>query len=58
MTLKVELKNEATDKSKLAEALNKKFQDVCRMKIDDIEFVAKGSIPEEYQKIVDERTWE
>ena len=58
MTLKVELKNEAIDKSKLAEALNKKFQDVCRMKIDDIEFVTKGSIPEEYQKIVDERTWE
>jgi len=58
MTLKVELKDEAIDKSKLAEALNKRFQDVCRMKIDNIEFVAKGTFPEEYQKVVDERTWE
>lgn len=58
MTLKVELQDEAIDKGKLAEELNRKFQDVCRMKIDEIEFVEKGTIPEKYQKIVDERTWE
>jgi len=58
MTLKVELKDEAIDKSKLAEDLNKRFQDVCRMKLDKIDFVGKGTIPEEHQKIVDERTWE
>ncbi len=58
MTLKIELKNDAIDKRKLADDLNKRFQDMCRIKIDRIEFVEKGTIPEEHQKLVDERTWE
>ena len=58
MTLKAELKDAAVDRKKLADDLNKRFQDACRVKIDKIEFVEKGSIPEEHQKIVDERSWE
>ena len=60
MTLKVELKHEATeeDKRRLARDLDKKFQDICRIKPDRIDFIKKGTIPEQYQKIVDERTWE
>jgi len=60
MTIKVELKHEATeeDKQRLAKDLNGKFQDVCRIKPDRIDFIKKGTIPEQYQKIVDERTWE
>ncbi len=58
MTLNIELKDEAIDREKLADDLNKRFQNLCRVKIDNIEFVKKGTIPEEYQKIVDERTWE
>jgi phenylacetate-CoA ligase len=58
MTLKVELKDETQDKEKLAGDLNRRFQDVCRIKIDRIEFVAKGTIPQEHQNIIDERTWE
>jgi len=60
MTLKVELKQEATeeDKQKLASELNQKFQNVCRIKPDRIDFVKKGIISEEQPKIVDERTWE
>ena len=57
MTLKVEIKDEIPDKEALAENINKRFQDVCRLKIDRIEFVAEGAIPEVHQKIVDERTW-
>ena len=57
MTLKVELKGEDTDREKLTEDLNARFQNVCRVKIDRFEFVKKGSIPEEHQKIVDERSW-
>ena len=57
MTLKVEIKDEIPDKEALAENINKRFQDVCRLKIDRIEFVAEGAIPEEHQKIVDERIW-
>ena len=58
MTLKIELRDEAIDREKLAGGLNKRFQDLCRVKIDRIEFVEKGSIPKEHQKIVDERTWD
>jgi len=58
MTFKLELKDEAIDKSQLADDLNKSFQEVCRVKADKIEFVAKGTIPEEHKTIVDERTWE
>jgi len=58
MTLKVELKDKTTDRKKLADDLNKRFQNQCRVKIDKIEFVEAGTIPEERQTIVDERTWE
>ena len=58
MTLRIELKDEAIDKKKLADDLNNRFQNLCRLKIDSIEFVEKGIIPEEHEKIVDERTWE
>jgi phenylacetate-CoA ligase len=57
MTFKIELKDEAIDKSRLADNLNKKFQDVCRVKADKVEFVAKGTIPKERKTILDERTW-
>jgi len=58
MTLKIELKDEAIDREKLADDLNTRFQNLCRVKIDKIEFVKMGTIPEEHQKIVDERAWE
>jgi len=58
LTLKVELKDESVDREKLSGDLNQRFQDVCRVKIDTIEFVEKGAIPEEHQQVVDERTWE
>jgi phenylacetate-CoA ligase len=58
MTFRIELKDEAVDKSQLADSLNNKFQDVCRVKADKIEFVARGTIPEEHKAIVDKRTWE
>ena len=59
MTLKIELKHKTTeeDKRRLGKDLNKKFQAVCRVKPDQIDFVEKGTIPEQYQKIVDERSW-
>ena len=58
MVLKAELKDANADKAKLAEGINKKFQDVCRIKLDKIEFVDSGTIPEDKQGIVDERKWE
>jgi len=58
IVLKVELRNETVGRAKLIEELNKKFQDICRVKIDRIEFVTGGSIPKDRKTIVDERTWE
>jgi phenylacetate-CoA ligase len=58
MILKAELKDANADKEKLAEGINKKFQDVCRIKLDKIKFVDSGTIPEDKQGIVDERKWD
>ncbi len=58
MALKLELKDESIDKKRLAEDLNKRFQDACRIKIDDIQFVARGTIPDGQPKMVDERKWD
>jgi phenylacetate-CoA ligase len=58
MTLKVELKDPGVDKDRLSLDINSKFQDICRIKIDRIDFVEAGSIPEKQPGIVDERKWE
>ncbi len=58
LNLKVELKDMDTDNIKLSTVLNQKFQDICRIKIDNIEFVDKGTISDKHQGIVDERKWE
>jgi phenylacetate-CoA ligase len=58
MTLKVELKDKAVSNKRLIEDLHKAIQDICRVKVDKIEFVEKGTIPEKRPIIADERTWE
>jgi phenylacetate-CoA ligase len=58
ITLKIELKETVADKNKLLLDINNKFQDVCRIKIDKIEFVDTGTILEQQQGIKDERKWE
>jgi len=58
LTLKVELKSEeGVDKGKLAQQLNKVVSDAARIKIDRVEFVAKGVIPEGHKLIVDQRVY-
>ena len=58
LTLKLEPKDKGADISSLGNAINKKFQDVCRIKIDRIEAVETGTIKEDSQGIVDERKWD
>jgi len=58
MTLRLELKGNDADKARLSLDINSKFQDICRIKIDRIEFVSPGSIAEKQQGIKDERVWE
>ncbi len=58
MKLRLELKGEDVDKNILADDLNTRFQNICRVKIDRIEFVPTGTITDELQGIKDEREWE
>jgi phenylacetate-coenzyme A ligase PaaK-like adenylate-forming protein len=58
LILKAELKDIGADKTKLSLDINNKFQDVCRIKIDKIDFVDSGTIAEKEQGLKDERKWE
>jgi phenylacetate-CoA ligase len=58
MVLKAELKEEVEDPAALDTAVIRKFQDMCRLKIDRVEFVETGKIPTERKTIVDERKWD
>jgi phenylacetate-CoA ligase len=57
-TLRLELKSEGIDKNRLSDELNTRFQNICRVKIDRIEFVPSGTIADKQQGIKDERKWE
>ena len=58
LTLKVELKSEeGVDKDKLTEQLTKAVTGAVRIKVDRVEFVAQGVIPEGHKLIVDERVY-
>jgi phenylacetate-CoA ligase len=58
MTLRLEIKDTPVDRSKLADEIGDKIQNVCRLKMDRIEFVKPGTIPEPYIPIEDIRKWE
>ncbi len=58
LTLKVELKSEeGVDKDKLAKEINEVVSEAVRIKVDRVEFVPKGVIPELHKLIVDERVY-
>ncbi|MCX7911881.1 MAG: AMP-binding protein [Dehalococcoidales bacterium] len=59
LTLRIELREGSkTDRNKLSLDINNRFQDICRIRIDRIEFVEPGTIPEKAQGIRDERKWD
>lgn len=58
LILKAELKDSGVDKDKFSVDINNKFQDICRIKIDKIDFVARGIISDKEQGIKDERKWD
>ena len=58
LALKVELKTEeGIDKEQLSSELNQVVSAALRIKVDRVEFVAKGVIPEWHKLIVDERVY-
>lgn len=58
LVLKLELMDESTNKDQLSGRVLERFPQICRVRPDKIEWVAKGTIPKERQTIVDERKWE
>jgi phenylacetate-coenzyme A ligase PaaK-like adenylate-forming protein len=58
MTVKVELKTKGTGGDALAAELGQKFQDVCRVRADRIDFVSPGSLPADAKTIDDRRKWD
>ena len=58
LTLKVELKSEEDiDNKTLTEQLIKVVTEAVRIKLDKVEYVVKGTIPEGHKHIVDERVY-
>ncbi|MEW6264642.1 MAG: AMP-binding protein [Thermodesulfobacteriota bacterium] len=57
MTLHVELNNEACDRAALQAGLEKAMQDILRLK-GEVAFLAPGTLPAQYKKVDDRRTWE
>jgi phenylacetate-CoA ligase len=45
------------DEARLTILLSERFPQVCRVRLDRIEYVPKGTIPQERRTIVDERKW-
>jgi len=57
MTFRAELKEDVPQPETLKEEIEKSIRDVMKVR-GDVEFVAKGTIPEGAKKIEDQRTWE
>ncbi len=58
LTVRLELKDTALDRKKLADELTVKFQDTCRVKPDAIEFIPAGTLTENEPKVRDIRKWD
>ncbi len=56
--LHVELKDASVDKAAFGEEVRAAVSQACRLKIDQVEFVAHDSIETSDRTVVDERTWE
>jgi phenylacetate-CoA ligase len=58
LTFKVELKDEQIDKKEVRKSLEEAFKDLCRLKVDDVEFCSKGTMRAEEKALLDEREWD
>jgi len=54
ITLNVEVEP-GVNRKEMAEAVNKWCQDVFKLRMDNVEFLDKGTLPDDHKKIVDTR---
>jgi phenylacetate-CoA ligase len=57
LVVKIELTDQSIDEARLSVLLSERFPQVCRVRLDRIEYVPKGTIPQGRQTMVDERRW-
>jgi phenylacetate-CoA ligase len=58
LTFKVELKDAQINKKEVRKRLEEAFKDLCRLKVDEVEFCSKGTMRAEEKALLDEREWE
>jgi len=58
VVLVCELKDSGIDTTGLAADVTAAFPDICRIKLDRVEFVAEGALPADAKPIIDERQWD
>lgn len=57
LTARLDIRDEGTDRSGLEARFEKSFQEVCTVKVDRVEIVPAGSLPDDGKLLVDEREW-
>jgi len=57
LVARIEPAAQSIDEARLTLLLSERFPQVCRVKLDRIEYVPKETIPQDRQTIVDERKW-
>jgi hypothetical protein len=57
LTFKVVLGGKNSNKEEVSENLKNTFKDICRLKIDKIEFYQEGAIGLDAKALKDERKW-
>ena len=55
LVAKFELAHEAIGKENLVESFHRDFQSRCRLRVDKVDFVPQGTIPEDARKVEDQR---
>lgn len=58
LTVRLEVKEEVTDRDELQNGFESFFKEICTVKIDEIELVRPGTLAEGDKLIIDQRTWE
>ena len=56
LTAKFELTTENADRDRLVDSFQKEFQNRCWLKLDEVQFVPKDSIPKDAPRVIDERS--
>lgn len=46
------------DEKGMGQSIMTCFQDICRLKVDNVSFLPEGSLPEKIKAVLDERKWE